>query len=575
MDVLQYLLDSLRSRGPLLFMGDFNARCGAGDDRVNPAVDELVEQIGVVSELRRAHRAALPPRAAVADQVTNNRGVELTTFMQVEDVVLLNGRVAGVGNGGYTYHATKGVPGSSTPDLCLVTADMFEQWGNHVVLDVGPQHLHPDFDHLPLILTLSSVAEVCMGPALAAPGAASKVAGDALWCDEDMGLPPDWYEQVMGAPPSHKPSFRSTCLPEYVAYMQTVLPELDALLSNPDPTVVVGTLQQHLHAASQDSMPWVPVCPAGGRRVLSPLERAAQVDWYTADLAQLRKQLGQVWRNQGVQSAEYGHLSRVYKSRCRSAKRDAQLQHTQEVYNLIRAAPRKFWQQYFKGRKQGPERHMPDATSWAAYGQQLYADPHPGARPVLLGLTCALQGVDADAAEVMLDAPCTQQEMTAALAHLKSGKAADVYDLRAEYLTSLRTKVTQADGKVVTEFTLSKHLAHAFNVCLNTGCLPPELSWGKGCPLHKSGAPSVHDNYRVITIEPVLAKVFSAIMQQRASQYLESHQLRVPEQCGFRRQRSCADQLFVLDHIIRKYQAQGIKITALFVDFRKAFDSVP
>ena len=383
MDVLQYLLDSLRSRGPLLLMGDFNARCGAGDDRVNPAVDELVEQIGVVSELRRAHRAALPPRAGVADQGTNSRGVELITFMQVEDVVLLNGRVAGAGNGGYTYHATKGVPGSSTPDLCLATADMFEQWGSHIVLDVGPQHLHPDFDHLPLMLTLSPVADGCTGPTLAAPRAASTVAGDALWCDEDIGLPPDWYEQVMGAPPSHKPSFRSICLPEYVAYMQTVLPELDALLSNHDPTVVVGTLQQHLQAASQDSMPWVPMCPTGGHRVLSPLERAAQIEWYTADLAQLREQLGQVWRNQGVQSAEYGHLSRVYKSRCRSAKRDAQLQHTQEVYNLIRAAPRKFWQQYFKGRKQGPQRHMPDATSWAAYGQQLYADPHPGARPVL------------------------------------------------------------------------------------------------------------------------------------------------------------------------------------------------
>jgi sorting nexin-29 len=85
----------------------------------------------------------------------------------------------------------------------------------------------------------------------------------------------------------------------------------------------------------------------------------------------------------------------------------------------------------------------------------------------------------------------------------------------------------------------------------------------------------VHDNYRLITIEALLAKVFSLVLHSRADSYLEQQHLRVAEQCGFRRQRSCSDQLFVLDHVVRKYQQAGKRVYAMFVDFRKAFDSIP
>jgi hypothetical protein len=139
----------------------------------------------------------------------------------------------------------------------------------------------------------------------------------------------------------------------------------------------------------------------------------------------------------------------------------------------------------------------------------------------------------------------------------------------------LCTRTRDPAGELTVEYTLTKHLVHAFNTCLASGLAPDLLTWGKGCPLHKAGDPAVHDNYRVITIGPVLAKVFSFVLHARADKYLEQQCLRVPEQCGFRRQRSCADQLFVLQHLVDKYQAPGQKLHALFVDFRKAFDSVP
>jgi hypothetical protein len=151
-DVIQHLLDTFRPQGPVAFIGDFNARCGAVDDRVDPAVDALVECLGVDAQLQRAHRASLPQRS-FADATCNSRGRELVTLMQVEDVVLLNGRVLGANNGGFTYQQ-KGGQGQSAPDLCLFTADAYDRWGQVVVLDVGPSDLHADFDHLPLCLTI-------------------------------------------------------------------------------------------------------------------------------------------------------------------------------------------------------------------------------------------------------------------------------------------------------------------------------------------------------------------------------------------------------------------------------------
>jgi hypothetical protein len=42
--------------------------------------------------------------------------------MQVQDLVLLNGRVGGANNHKYTYTAKRGRGGSSSPDLCVVPA---------------------------------------------------------------------------------------------------------------------------------------------------------------------------------------------------------------------------------------------------------------------------------------------------------------------------------------------------------------------------------------------------------------------------------------------------------------------
>jgi hypothetical protein len=573
MDVLQHLLDTLRPQGPVVFLGDFNARCGTVDDRADPAVDVLVECLGVDAGLQRAHRAGLPPRHS-DDQVCNARGQELITLMQVEDVVLLNGRAHGR-NSCYTYKK-KGTPpsqGSSAPDLCLLSADAYRRWGPTATLNVGPTDLHADFDHLPLCLTLPPAST-----ATPMPSSVERRRAPHAVDEEDevaAGLPEDWYERVMGGCPAVKPVYSASRSQQYATHLQALLPTMDATLSSQDPAAVLGCIKKCMEEAAHLTMPWVTACPKADGGRLSALDRAAQAGWYTADLVQLRRRLDSARLLQGASSEDYLQLARVYKSRCRAAKKAAHVQHVAGMRDMLQHAPGKFWKQYKRRRGGHAQYSTPAADTWEAYGSQLYGEQRPVDAWVPVGLHLPVQGVDREVAASILDAPCTEEEMHATLRLLQAGKAEDVYGLRAEHLTLLHTHKRDPDGQVVVEYQLSKYLAHAFNVCMATGAVPDMLSWGKGCPLHKAGDFAVHDNYRVIVIEPVMAKVFSLLMHNRAERYLEQQRLRVPEQCGFRRQRSCVDQLFVLDHIIRRYQQQGQKVLALFVDFRKAFDSVP
>ena len=69
-------------------------------------------------------------------------------------------------------------------------------------------------------------------------------------------------------------------------------------------------------------------------------------------------------------------------------------------------------------------------------------------------------------------------------------------------------------------------------------------------------------------------KVFCAVLNNRLSDYLETNNLLVEEQNGFRQDRSCQDHLFTVYNLIESRKLSGLQTFAYFIDFRKAFDSI-
>ena len=76
-------------------------------------------------------------------------------------------------------------------------------------------------------------------------------------------------------------------------------------------------------------------------------------------------------------------------------------------------------------------------------------------------------------------------------------------------------------------------------------------------------------------ISPLLAKLYRIILEKKLSIWLESEGKRAKGQAGFRRQHSTTDHLVMLRIIVEECHNDKSSLFCCFVDFRKAFDTVP
>ena len=71
------------------------------------------------------------------------------------------------------------------------------------------------------------------------------------------------------------------------------------------------------------------------------------------------------------------------------------------------------------------------------------------------------------------------------------------------------------------------------------------IDWARGIivPIFKEGEKENVDNYRGITLLSVVGKLYTSILNNRISMYLEREKKIVEEQGGFRIQRSTSEQI--------------------------------
>ena len=82
-------------------------------------------------------------------------------------------------------------------------------------------------------------------------------------------------------------------------------------------------------------------------------------------------------------------------------------------------------------------------------------------------------------------------------------------------------------------------------------------------------------NHRTIMIGHTLARLFASILKQQLSEWAEREAIRAAGQAGFRKGFSTLDHKLTLRAIIEEGQSHGKRIYCCFVDFCKAFDTVP
>jgi hypothetical protein len=121
---------------------------------------------------------------------------------------------------------------------------------------------------------------------------------------------------------------------------------------------------------------------------------------------------------------------------------------------------------------------------------------------------------------------------------------------------------------------LSPVISKLFNESIDTGVFPSCLKIGRIVPIHKSGSKKCKGNFRPISTQPILSKLFEKLVYSRCISFVDKHNLLYDNQFGFRSNLNTTDALTqFLDHCYSALESHRHLLT-VFLDFSRAFDTV-
>jgi hypothetical protein len=112
------------------------------------------------------------------------------------------------------------------------------------------------------------------------------------------------------------------------------------------------------------------------------------------------------------------------------------------------------------------------------------------------------------------------------------------------------------------------------NLSLNTGVFPDAWKEAKVVPLHKGGDLCNTNNYRPISVLPILSKLIEKAVHKHMYTFLSEHNLINKQQSGFRPLHSTETALTDMIDDWLQNMNDGKLTGVAFIDLRKAFDTV-
>ena len=156
--------------------------------------------------------------------------------------------------------------------------------------------------------------------------------------------------------------------------------------------------------------------------------------------------------------------------------------------------------------------------------------------------------------------PITESEVINSIIKLKPNKSPGYDEITSELL------------KLSIPYT-SLILQHIFNSSFENGNFPSRMKIAKVIPIHKKGSHADVNNYRPISLLPILSKCLERIMFNRLCSYIEKHRLISTSQFGFQKNKSTIDAIVSFIEKLNNHLDNG-NAASLFCDLSKAFDCV-
>ena len=156
----------------------------------------------------------------------------------------------------------------------------------------------------------------------------------------------------------------------------------------------------------------------------------------------------------------------------------------------------------------------------------------------------------------------SEEDVTKALKNLRTDKSTGIDKIHPRPLKEL------AD-------VLSKPITMIFKLSLSTGQLPRSWLDAVISPIYKKGQRCLAENYRPVSLLCILCKILESIITPQIVQHIKTNHLACSQQHGFTKGRSTTTNLLEALNIWSEAMMHGIPVDILFLDYSKAFDTVP
>jgi hypothetical protein len=294
-------------------------------------------------------------------------------------------------------------------------------------------------------------------------------------------------------------------------------------------------------------------------------KRKSYKKWFNSDCEKAKKAVKKLANklqknpyNNHVRQNFYIH-KKIYKKTLKKCKKIYKQQCIERFEQMISSNPKEYWKAFQNLKKEeiklkSDEKYIP-LKKWVVHFEKVYDkfEDDPELRQLLLK-------EEAQPHFFELDSRINEKEVSDAIKKLKAKKTAGHDSIIGEMIKAGQTTLTPFLVKIFNHIFMSKEY--------------PE-EWNKGIitPIHKKGSKYNPNNYRGITINNAIAKVYSMILRNRLENFIKKHKIIQDTQIGFKKNSQTVDHVMVLQALSEKYIDKG-KLHVCFIDFKKAYDSV-
>ena len=538
-DYFQSLTDAclkFSGMGNIIITGDLNARIGRDlRDEIPPimGVDNLVPDEVLVSVDGGAIRSS-------CDYITNAYGKKVIEICQGFNMNIANGRTPGDRLGNFTCFNARG---ASVVDYVISDKGFFNCITRLLILP-------PEFSsvHAPLSFTMK--------------------------CKFSCGKK---KEKLLPLPPKFVwDASQTTTLvnllkqPEAQARLATMVTAISGQAIEPNQAdAVTKDLSDLLFTEANKCLKLSKKI----NRSQTSIKPSTKV-WYNANCSSVKKRLQNLARlackhpKDPYITGKYFAIKKEYKSLIRDAKRSYDNESISKLMQLTNN-PKSFWKHLKRvtGTGKSNQNNIISPEVWIDHFSSLNRNNPNDLEETNEHVKNTINKVKGLLAEQnqahcpILDKELTMAELFNCIKKLKNGKASGC--------DAVSNEIIKASYHVIAPV-----LCTIFNKLLGLQRYPVQWATGLIMPLHKAGDLNDPNNFRGITINSCLSKLFTIILNERLTRYCNENNIIKNNQAGFRKGFRTSDQVFTLKTMVDQAFANGEKLYTCFVDFRKAYDTI-